>query len=130
VWAPDGAIISRPGYVGIRPLIVSPDLDYGTDLGEVIIEQSGTIIDSSTLANGLNPVDLTGLTIPATIYLGFYPTDLPSDPTTLTTNIVGLSQLIENWTTTTPPLGYIVQYWNGTEWLPLQWTQVFTADSE
>ena len=116
VWAPDGAIVGRPGYVGTQVVITDSLNLFGDDTNITIAKEDVT---GATFTSGTGSMSLTAAYDDAgdRFYIGFAATTGGGGAVGLTNN-----------TPNTLDIGFFGEYYNGTSWVPLDVTiSAYTA---
>jgi hypothetical protein len=102
VYAPDGVVIARPGYVGAA--ITAATTSNSSTLTTIVVENP-----IGTFTVDALPTDLSSLAAGNRYYMFF---------DTLPTNGIGISYSIN--TTNSNSVYPAVEYWNGVVWAPVQ----------
>jgi hypothetical protein len=118
VWAPNGVVEQRPGYVGAYSLyysfLQSNDVSLQPPTGYVIMSENAA--HAFTAAVPPNPLVLGAKAVETWWYYGFSdnPFDITTDGAYTDCTLCGFAQAYS--VANTNLVSYLAEYWNGTEW--------------
>lgn len=132
VWCPNGEVISRPGYVGLRPLVVASEVETVKTLGAIMGTVGGVAFERFVRNDGTGDLDLSGFDYDDVIYFGIGADEFnPKTSATLDVSYVGILQGLVDYASngSNATFGFIAEYYDGSGWKSLNFTQISNASN-